>query len=216
MIPEEILNDYEILEMYNKIESGNDDVWRGKKHSFSVMRNCEKILKSLNCTDEEIFLGKIASLLHDIGCVDGRQNHEEKSAIYARKYLENKDLTSNQIDVIVDAIKNHKDGNSINSNISAALCFADKIDICKDAVRNMDTTDSFVKNMLSIDKVTLEFEEDKISVNYKVDEDFMPENVLNWDKAILIPRKIANYLDKEICFKINDEEFKMYNEYKKL
>ncbi len=89
-------------------------------HTLRVMDLCEEIAKSLNLSEEEIYIAKIIGLLHDIGrfeqykeyktFVDRKSiDHAElgieilKKDNYLRKYIEDDSYD----DIILDSIKYH-------------------------------------------------------------------------------------------------------------
>ncbi len=96
------MNDYEVLyhdrdinkiidstnEMLNKMTDGALIMCHGRYHTMFVVDTIEQILRSLSYDSRIIELGKIAALLHDIGCIAGRWNHAQKSAALTKVYLD--------------------------------------------------------------------------------------------------------------------------------
>lgn len=126
----DILNDQEIINIYNKIDQDNlNSIFHGKTHVLNVLDNLDKLNKVLNIDEKDLELLKIAITLHDTGHLYGKDNHHEKSAEYAKNYLKNK-LDKNDLNKIISAIKNHHEKNNID-NISLfdhILLFVDKMD----------------------------------------------------------------------------------------
>ena len=119
-------------------------------HTLRVMDLCEEIAKSLNLSEEEIYIAKIIGLLHDIGrfeqykeyktFVDRKSiDHAElgieilKKDNYLRKYIEDDSYD----DIILDSIKYHnklempKDLDPKTELFLKIIRDADKIDILK-------------------------------------------------------------------------------------
>lgn len=126
----DILNDQEIITLYNKIDQDNlNSIVHGKQHVLNVLDNLDKLNKILIINNKDLELLKIAATLHDIGHLYGKDNHPEKSAEYAKKYLENK-LDKGDLNKIISSIKNHHEKDNINnlSILDHILLFADKMD----------------------------------------------------------------------------------------
>lgn len=118
------------------------------KHTLRVVDLCEKIAKSLNLTDEEIYIAKIIGLLHDIGRFEQWKQYKTfrdlesidhadfgveilKKDNYLRKYIED-----NKYDeIILKSIEYHnkyeipKDLDEKTNMFAKLIRDADKIDI---------------------------------------------------------------------------------------
>ncbi len=79
----------EVLNIYRKIEKEEIKTGRWAFHNFEHVKNVsmivEKILKDLNFDENTIWKCKIACLLHDIGALQGKEEHAQRSFIYAKK-----------------------------------------------------------------------------------------------------------------------------------
>jgi len=110
-----------------KIQDTINNMWdyyvvcHGKYHALFVADTVEYILASLSYDTKIIELGKIAGLLHDIGCIVGRWNHAEMSAAIASVWLEATPLSQEEKTIIIQAIKNHSKGQIYSSAVDAAL-----------------------------------------------------------------------------------------------
>lgn len=68
-----------------------------------------------------------ASLLHDVGRVLTKENHHLASVKIAREILGECEYTQEEISLICDAIKSHREKGTELVNLSDILAFADKI-----------------------------------------------------------------------------------------
>lgn len=113
------------------------------EHSFAhVLKVCHTaayILKTLEYSDREIELARIAGYMHDIGNLVNRVDHSQSGAVMAFRILDNLGMDTEDISDIVSAIGNHDEGTGVPiSPIAAALILADKSDVRRSRVRNRD------------------------------------------------------------------------------
>lgn len=104
----------------SKFDMHNNKIKQRYEHTFRVMKNAEKIAKSLNLDDEDITLAKLIGLLHDIGRFHQLEKYNtinDKKTIdhasygvdilfndhYIEKYTTNKEYYS----IIKKSIANH-------------------------------------------------------------------------------------------------------------
>lgn len=163
-------------------------------HTLRVMNLCEEIAKSLNLSEEEIYIAKIIGLLHDIGRFEQWKNyntfrdyesvdHAElgieilKKDNYLRKYIEDDSYD----DIILDSIKYHNKF-TIPDNLDKKketfmklIRDADKIDILylyidKEVDLELDNefTDGTYKALLegkSVERPSIKTKTDRLSVS---------------------------------------------------
>ena len=115
------------------------------EHSFAhvtkVAESVEYILKTLNYSEHDVELGKIAAYLHDIGNLVNRVDHSQSGAIMAFRLLDHMEMSASDIATIVTAIGNHDEGTGVPVNpLAAALILADKSDVRRSRVRNHDVS----------------------------------------------------------------------------
>ena len=113
------------------------------EHSFAhvekVASSVEYILKTLNFSEHDIEVGKIAAYMHDIGNLVNRVDHSQSGAIMAFRILDHMGMNASDIATIVTAIGNHDEGTGVPVNsIAAALILADKSDVRRTRIRNRD------------------------------------------------------------------------------
>lgn len=204
---EKLLNNQEYLtltEEIGKMKFITDGKWdweHGLGHYKRVAEYVKKILEQLNATKREIDLGMVAALLHDIGLSESGTNktdHALKSSMMFKRFLNNTYITKDEIKILENAIKDHSKGNEINSNIGLALVLADKLDVTYHRTINSSIQDEMNKEIQKIKNVVL-------IVKYTVDGDLNLDILRGWEKAITIPKKIADYLDKNYILMVNGE-----------
>ncbi|MBR3180100.1 hypothetical protein IKF57_01010 [Candidatus Saccharibacteria bacterium] len=175
--------------------------------------------------EEDFYFTAIAALLHDIGIVDGRENHTERSVEMAKKYLQKYDISSYEIPVITGAIGCHSDGLGLVNLVDAALIMGDKMDITRS--RSLAFYDESLLPKLSPAQKELH---NIKRVNYFIDEEYghgvlewgvmkasddvdfnsQVDNLLQtlsdeWPKCINIPNSItSDFLKLEFTFIVDD------------
>ena len=134
-------------ETYEKIEQLKKDfpVNHGFVHINNVINNAIRVADVFGLDNQERRLLLIASALHDIGYLDGREDHALNGAILARRFLEENCFSSVEIDGICSAIKSHggKNISDYNNRVSMCLIIADKLDF---------VSSRYNKNMLDDNK----------------------------------------------------------------
>ena len=215
---EKVLNNPKYLEVVNKIESmkfitnGKWDWDHGIGHYKRVAQYVKNILEQLNKDKRTIELGMTAALLHDIGLSDSGPNkidHALKSSEMFRKYLVETDITKEEEQILEDAIKDHSNGNNIKSDIGMALVLADKLDVTYHRTINSSIQDDLNKEYQKIKKVDIEITDEFLIVKYKVEGEINLDLLLEWNKMISIPKKIAKQLEKKYICMINDKIIKI-------
>lgn len=205
---ENIMNDEEVKKIINSI---NDVIiidncgCHGMAHALRVMNYVEIILQGIGSNEHDVELGKIAAYLHDVGAISGKSGHAERSSDFAEKYLTAIQMPIEDKKIIVHAIADHSGGKDLQSNIGAALVFADKIDMFKDRMLRFKENNYFhdnIKHMLNIEvKVT----EDSINVNIVTDGNFDYNSLKDYQKMVIVPTKMAQYFNKKCTFSIDGQ-----------
>lgn len=209
---EEILKNKDYLEVVNKIENmkfitdGKWDQEHGLNHYKRVANYIKKILTQLNADQRTIELGMAAALLHDIGLSESGTDKTDHGIISSKMFIKfiTSDITKDEKKIIEHAIADHSKGNDIKSIIDLSLVLADKLDVTYHRTENSSIQDEINKEVQKIRSVDIEISENKLTVSYSVVGNFDINILKNWDKAITIPKKIANYLNKEYIFYVND------------
>lgn len=210
---ESVLNNPDYLSATRKIENihlitnGKWDWEHGLGHYQRVTKYVQKILLQLNCDDRIIELGMVAALLHDIGLTKGdKVDHALESSRIFRNYININDFSIEELEMLEQAIFDHSNGNNIQSVIGLALVLADKLDVTYHRTINSSIQDKMNIEVQKIKSVDLEINEQDLIVKYYATDNFDVSILKNWNKAIIIPKKVATYLNKNYVFIVNDKE----------
>ena len=208
-----ILNNSEYLDTAKKIDNikfitdGKWDWEHGLGHYKRVAEYVNKILLQLNADKRTIDLGMAAALLHDIGLIKGdKVDHAIESSKIFVKFIDKNDITHNEEEILRQAIIDHSKGNNIKSLVGLALLLADKLDVTYHRTENSSIQDIMNKEIQKIKNVDIKINEKELIVSYTTYDDFNINILNDWPKAITIPYKVSNYLNKDFIFLINDKQ----------
>lgn len=178
-IAKDILNDEEIINIYNEIDKVNDVPFNhGYKHVKNVYSIMEKICDVFKIAGLEKEALLISAALHDVGQVDGRENHAFKSMVFSKDYLlKFKDELGEYYDIILTAIKNHGSKEEMMEYplFVHLLRFADKMDFSHERLE-----DNYKE------KFGYFISEDITNVDFKYDDTFSLIITLNSDPLKLV------------------------------
>ena len=197
-------DDVELMDLINTVNKvSNLMMDSGKDHTMFVVNSVEYILTRLGYDEHIIELGKISALLHDIGNLTGKNDHALKSSEMSEYFLNKTTLTGYDKKRIMQAIRDHSNGEEIDTPFGAALLLADKVDFNRERVLPKGKNDSWHKNVLEIDHTEIIVEDNKVFINRLVSETFSEEMMNSWKKGIAIPMKACKYLECECIFQCN-------------
>lgn len=208
-----VLNNTEYLELVKKIEDikfitdGKWDWEHGFGHFKRVSQYVLKILTQLNTDSRTIDLGMTAALLHDIGLSKGdKVDHAICSSNMFTRFIDDTDITDDEIVILKQAIFDHSKGSNIQSLVGLSLVLADKLDVTYHRTVNSSIQDEVNKEIQKIKEVKIEINGSNLTVSYIADFDFDVDILRNWKKAITIPKKVSDYLHKDYIFLVNGQE----------
>ena len=166
MITYEIIKENEDIKTYIECADSSLKALGYTEHSYAhvgrVAVTAEYILKTLDYSDHEIELAKIAAHLHDIGNLVNRVDHSQSGAIMAFRILSAMGMPSKDVATITTAIGNHDEGTGVAVNpVAAALILADKTDVRRTRVRNNDETTFDIHDRVNYSVENAEVEIDK-------------------------------------------------------
>ena len=148
------------------------------EHSFAhvshVANTAGYILEALGYSAREAELGRIAGYLHDIGNLVNRVDHSQSGAVMAFRILDKLNFEPKEIAAVTSAIGNHDEGTGVPvDDISAALILADKSDVRRTRVRNIDTS-SFdihdrVNYSVTFSRLTVDNESAEATLELEID-----------------------------------------------
>ena len=208
---EKISNDAEIKGLIARIDADQVNTLpsdHGIKHVMFCVNFVERFLKMLGCDSRTIELAKVAAFLHDIGSVQGKENHVQNSVIFVKDYFNRINIEKCDAEIIIDAIANHSAGKELNSVVSAALVLADKCHWTRDRIiENCKFDYSYydvpvIPHIDKIDKIVPMVTDKELILTYHVLQGFNPKSIeiINGVKPVF--PKIANYLGKELKIEI--------------
>lgn len=175
---EEIKKNKEVLAF---IKKGNENLGimgytdHSEAHGCLVAERAAYLLQTLNYSEKEVELAKIAGFMHDIGNAVNRVHHAEYGALLANDILKQTDLSLNDRIIIVSAIGQHDESTGRATDpVSAALIIADKTDVRRSRVRSKHkaTFDKHDRVNYAVTDTKLKINVDKrvISLNLQIDE----------------------------------------------
>ena len=181
----DILNsDNEILNIYKRIEKkereGEGWAFHNYEHVKNVSRIAEKILRDIECNEETIYKCKIACLLHDVGALQGKERHAERSFVYAQKLFEEKNWIFDGSENILEAIKNHSSGFETNNIIALSIILADKLDIKKNRITKEGKKIEGNRQYIHIEDITINIKDGILTINFITDGKINIKEVNNY------------------------------------
>lgn len=109
---------------------------------MSVVHAAEILAREEGLDEHSMHLVQTAALLHDIGYVDGRRGHEERSCEWARTHLPGFDYNAEAIETICRIIMSTKVPQSPTDILSAIVCDAD---LCNLGSAGYDVTSELMR-----------------------------------------------------------------------
>ena len=209
-----ILNNNEYLDTVKKIENikfitnGKWDWEHGLGHYKRVAEYVNKILVQLNSDERTIDLGMSVALLHDIGLSKGSKiKHPIEISLMFGKFIDKNDIPQDEEEILRQAISDHSKGNNIQSLVGLSLLLADKLDVTYHRTENSSIQDEMNREIQKNRNLDIQITENNLEVIYTTQDEFDVNILLkNWSKAITVPYRVANYLNKKYIFIINNKE----------
>ena len=167
------LNDISIKKIYDEIGIVEDEkggwAYHNYDHVMSVTNIVTSILTSLDYDKEFIAKAKIACLFHDVGALEGKDNHADRSYLFAKKYFLDHNISFDGIDDVLEAIKIHSEGFDTDNIIALSLILSDKLDIKQTRVAKEGKHIEGNRQYLHITDIIIKIEDKKLSVNFITD-----------------------------------------------
>ncbi len=187
------------------------------EHSFAhvsfVAERTKYILESIGADERETELGQIAAYMHDIGNIVNRIEHSQSGAVMAFRILDNLGMDAEEISDIVTAIGNHDEGTGVPvSRISAALIIADKSDVRRSRVRNVDDCKNDIHDRVnySVNHTDLVIDSKAKEITLKVDIDTEISAIMEYfeifTERMKLCQKSAKTLGLEFKLFINQQK----------
>lgn len=186
------------------------------EHSFAhvgkVAETSAYILRTLDFSEHEVEMVKIAAYLHDIGNLVNRVEHSQSGAIMAFRILDKMHMDPDDIATVITAIGNHDEGTGVPVNpIAAALILADKSDVRRSRVRNNDVSTFDIHDRVNYSVISSELNINEnlktITLTLKIDTRY--GSVMDYFEIFLermiLCRKSAEVLGLMFKLIINDQ-----------
>lgn len=182
------------------------------QHAFRTANIAARILKTLNFSDREVELARIAGYMHDIGNIINRDDHAHSGGMMAFQILRSLGMDPREIASIISAIGNHDEQTSSAVNvIAAAIILADKGDVRRSRVRKNREIAEFDIH----DRVNYAVEESRIHIDteektavLKLTIDTTISSVMDYFEIflsrMLLCRRAAEFLGLQFKLTIND------------
>lgn len=201
---------------YIKAADSSLDALGFTEHSFAhvttVAEKAGYILETLGYDSRTVELVKIAGYLHDIGNLVNRIEHSQSGAVIAFRILDKLGFPSEEIADVVTAIGNHDEGTGVPvSEFAAALILADKSDVRRNRVRNIDEKNFDIHDRVnySVTSADLAISDDKklITLTLKIDTEY--SSVMEYFEIfmarMLLCKAAAEKLGLKFKLAINDQ-----------
>ncbi len=188
------------------------------EHSFAhvgkAAETAARILEALEYDAHTVELARIAGYLHDIGNLVNRVEHSQSGAVMAFRILDKMGMPAEDIATIVTAIGNHDEGTGVPVNaVSAALIIADKSDVRRSRVRNIDFSAFDIHDRVnySVEESELEICDSKKEIQLKLKIDTSISSLMDYFEIFLgrmmLCRKAADKLGMTFRLIINNQKF---------
>lgn len=195
-----ILNDEDIRNIYNSIHIYEDEEKGWAYHDFNHVLNVsslvEQILIKLKYDEELIYSAKIASILHDVGAILGKDNHALRSYEYAINYFLEKNIDIKYKNEVLEAIKIHSDGFSTDNIIALSIILADKLDVKYTRVAEEGKTIEGHRQYLNIIDIKTEIDNNYLKIYFTTNNNFDFEEFNNYYFTKKIYKAIESFAKK--------------------
>ena len=169
------------------------------RHISIVSKRAGYILEKLGYPKRTVELTRIAGYLHDIGNCVNRTDHAHSGAIMAYNILKDMGMPVEERTEIMMAIGNHdeKTGTAV-SDISAAIILADKSDVHRNRVTNMNLSTFDIHDRVNYAvtnaDLNIDSENRKIILDLKIDTKLCP--VLDYFEIFMDRTMMSKYAAK--------------------
>ena len=210
-----IVNDKEILDIYNSIhdfEDNNDNAYayHDFNHVLNVANLVEQILEMLEYDNDFIYSARIAAILHDTGALQGKDGHALRSYEFAKKYFEENNINFKNKDQVLEAIKNHSDGFDTDNIIALALILADKLDVKYTRVAKAGKMVIGNRQFCNIEDIKVNTENDMFVFDFKTNSKMNLKELNEYyftKKIFKAIDSFCNKVNKKYKIKLNDKEW---------
>lgn len=218
MISFEDVKNSEAIKAYIKAADESLAALGYTEHNFAhvgkVAESAARILSALGYSERTVELAKIAGYMHDIGNLVNRSEHSQSGAVMAFRILDNMGMAPDEIATIVTAIGNHDEGTGVPVNaVAAALIIADKTDVRRSRVRNLDFSSFDIHDRVnySVEASDVEIDTENSILTLKLTIDTTISPLMDYFEIflsrMLLCRKAAERLSLSFKLMINEQQF---------
>ena len=212
-----IVNDKEIIDIYNKIHDlENSDEFGYAYHDFNHVLNVanlvKQILEMLDYDGDYIYSARIAAILHDTGALQGKDGHALRSYEFAKDYFKKKNITLENIEQVLEAIKIHSDGFDTDNIIALALILADKLDIKYTRVAEAGKNIVGNRQFLNIIDIEITIENNIFIINFITTPEINVDELNNYyftKKVFKAIESFCNEVNKDYRILMNKQVWKI-------
>ena len=212
-----IVNDKEIIDIYNKIHDlENSDEFGYAYHDFNHVLNVanlvKQILEMLDYDGDYIYSARIAAILHDTGGIQGKDGHALRSYEFAKDYFKKKNITLENIEQVLEEIKIHSDGFDTDNIIALALILADKLDIKYTRVAEAGKNIVGNRQFLNIIDIEITIENNIFIINFITTPEINVDELNNYyftKKGYKAIESFCNEVNKDYRILMNKQVWKI-------
>lgn len=211
-----IAKDKNIINLYNEISKFEDETKGWAHHNYDHVKNVslmmKTLLESLKYDKEFIDEAMVAGIMHDTGCLEGKDGHANRSYEFAKQYFLNNNIVLKNKELVLEAIKNHSAGFNTDNIIALTLILADKLDIKYTRVAKEGYKTPGMRQLQYIRDIDIEMKDNCFNVNFICDDKIDINELENFYftgkvfKAIESFCKKINYIPNIM---INDNAWKL-------
>lgn len=195
-----VKSDNDIIKIYNKInEYENKEKQRAYhdyNHVLNVSKTVKELLESLKYDKDFIDEAQVAAMLHDTGCTEGKEDHEIRSYEFAKDYLKKNNIQLKNKDMVLEAIKNHRNGFDTDNIITLTLILADKLDIKKTRVTREGCNVIGNRQYQYVNDINLKVDQNNLKVYFDCDEQMNLKEVEEYYFTSKVFKAIRSFSDK--------------------
>lgn len=216
-----IKNDKSIIDIYDEIHKKEDLEKRRAYHDYNHVINVanlvKELLEALKYDEDLIDEAQVAAILHDTGCLQGKENHPIRSYEYAKNYFENNNIQLKYKDMVLEAIRNHSNGFDTDNVMTLTLILADKLDVKKTRISPEGCKVLGNRQYQFINDINVEIDDKKLKIYFDCDKNINLKELEEYYFTIKIFKAIKSFskrmnLNPEVI--INQENWKSFYDLK--
>ncbi|GIW06451.1 MAG: phosphohydrolase [Dehalococcoidia bacterium] len=181
----------------------------GQRHASTVGASAQNLLLRLGYPERTAELAAIAGYLHDIGNVVNRLDHGHSSGLITYDVLRRLGMPIDEVVEVMTAVGHHEDDSRPVSEVSAAVIIADKADVHRSRVRNLDprTFDIHDRVNYAVTSNALDVDPAQRIIRLDLTVDTTLVSIMDFFEIFLdrmvLSRVAAEFLQCTLCLAIN-------------